>query len=346
MIQVLDNATGDGWAALNVDCVSALQQAEPESIDYSIYSIPFQQLFCYTASERDFSNTRNREEFFEQYKFLLRHMYRATKPGRLHSVHAMDLPSSKQNDGFIGLKDFPGDIIRAAQEAGWIWHSKVTIKKDPIRAMQRTKALGLLWKQILKDSCMSRMGIPDYVLTFRKPGVNPDRVSHTKEEFPVTYWQKLAEPIWDENDGTELFQEYYEALARMQTWDDIDESDTLQVHLAREAEDARHLCPLQLGVIRKCLQLWSKPGDLVCSPFMGIGSEGYVALQMDRRFFGCEIKEAYFKVAVKNLRTARRQTSLFSLLEKQENEKYVASQERAGKAYAEEINLTEDQINA
>jgi hypothetical protein len=202
----------------------------------------------------------------------------------------MIMPTSKERDGVIGLTDFPGRIIASHLAAGWVYHSDVTIWKDPVVAMQRTKALGLLWKQIKKDSCMSRMGFPDRVLTFRKPGVNPEPVSHRPDEFPVDQWQKWASPVWD----------------------DIDPSDTLQYQSAREEKDERHICPLQLEVIRRCIRLWSNPGDLVLSPFAGIGSEGFVALKEGRRFLGCELKPSYFRQASANLRAAEvMQKSLF-----------------------------------
>jgi DNA modification methylase len=203
----------------------------------------------------------------------------------------MLMPASKTKDGYIGLKDFRGELIRAFVEAGWIYHSEVVIWKDPVTAMQRTKALGLLHKQIKKDSCMSRQGIPDYLITMRKPGVNPERVEHTNETFPVQQWQRYASPVWD----------------------DINPSDTLQFRSAREERDERHICPLQLQVIRRALKMWTNPGDTVLSPFMGIGSEGFVALEEKRRFVGVELKRSYYEQACRNLDEAsiERQPSLF-----------------------------------
>ena len=214
-----------------------------------------------------------------------------TKAGRLTSFHCMNMPTLKVRDGMIGLKDFRGELIRMHIEAGWIYHSEVCIWKDPVIAMQRTKALGLLYKQIKKDSCMSRMGIPDYVVTMRKPGENIERVTHTPDDLPVSEWQKIASPIWS----------------------DINPSDTLQFRSVREHNDERHICPLQLGVIRRCLRLWSNPGDLVFSPFAGIGSEGYVALQLGRKFLGAELKESYWRQACLNLDSVKKdQPTLFS----------------------------------
>lgn len=287
---VIADDEGEGWMAYNGDCVEVLRGIPDNSLHLSVYSPPFASLYTYSASERDLGNVKDAKEFHDHYSFVIRELYRATMPGRLTSVHAMVLPTSKVRDGVIGLSDFPGQIIRAHEEAGWIYHSKVTIWKDPITAMQRTKALGLLWKQILKDSCMSRMGIPDEVMTFRKPGENPERVTHRRENFPVDLWQKWASPVWD----------------------DIDQSDTLQYMSAREHMDERHLCCLQLEVIRRIVRLWSNPGDVVLSPFMGVGSEGYIALQEGRKFVGVELKKSYFQEAVRNLVSCGKQLSVFS----------------------------------
>ncbi len=292
-MNVIDQAMGDGWAVYNGDSCEVLKGLPDNSVHYSVYSPPFASLYTYSPSDRDMGNCKDHREFWEHFAFLLPELFRVTKPGRNMSAHVMDLPTSKARDGRIGLTDFPGEFIRQAESAGFIWHSRITIWKDPVTAMQRTKALGLLWKQLLKDSCMSRQGIPDYVLTFRKPGDNSEPVSHTKTEFPVDQWQKWASPVWD----------------------DIDPSDTLQYRSAREHEDERHVAPLQLEVIRRCLTLWSNPGDVVLSPFAGIGSEGYVSLQNNRKFVGCELKRSYYEQAVRNLRGAKRQTSLLDLIE-------------------------------
>lgn len=287
-MKVLDQREGEGFAAYHADCVEVVGAMPDDSVHLSVYSPPFASLYTYSASDRDMGNVKTHEEFHEQYGYLVKQLLRVTKPGRISAVHCMVLPTSKTRDGVIGLTDFPGRIIRAHEEAGWVFHSKVTIWKDPVIAMQRTKALGLLWKQILKDSCMSRMGIPDEVLMFRKPGDNPERVTHRREDFPVDQWQKWASPVWD----------------------DIDPGDTLQYMSAREEADERHICPLQLDVTRRCIRMWSNPGDTVLSPFMGIGSEGYVALQEGRRFVGVELKKSYFEQAARNLDGAGKQLSL------------------------------------
>ncbi len=273
---------GKGWTMHLGDCIDVCKEQGAGSIDYSIYSPPFASLYTYSNSDRDMGNCKGVDDFMEHYRFLVADLLRVTLPGRLTSFHCMNLPTSKVNDGIIGIRDFRGELIRVYRDAGWIFHSEVVIWKDPVVAMQRTKALGLLHKQIKKDSCMSRQGIPDYVVTMRKPGDNPKRVNHTNESFPVEVWQQYASPIWM----------------------DINPSDTLQKKSAREHKDERHICPLQLEVIRRCLRLWSRPDDLVFSPFAGIGSEGYIAVQMGRRFLGAELKESYFKQATANLKTA------------------------------------------
>lgn len=280
-----DTKSGKDWTMHLGDCVEVLRGMPDNSLHYSVFSPPFASLYTYSASDRDLGNCKDHEEFFAHFKFVIAELCRVIMPGRLVSMHCMDLPTSKTRDGVIGLHDFRGDVIRAFEAEGFIYHSSVCIWKDPVTAMQRTKALGLLHKQIKKDSCMSRQGIPDYVVTMRKPGDNPERVTHTNESFPVDVWQRYASPIWM----------------------DINPSDTLQYRSAREAADERHICPLQLTVIRRCIELWTNPGDTVLSPFAGIGSEGFVALQLGRKFVGAELKQSYWKQACNNLATAKQQ---------------------------------------
>jgi DNA modification methylase len=282
------------WTMHLADCVDLARELPSDSIHYSVYSPPFQSLYTYSNSERDLGNSRDAGEFWEHYKFLIAESYRAMMSGRLVSIHCMNLPTSKVRDGHIGLRDFRGEIIKAFEDAGFIYHSEVCIWKDPVTAMQRTKALGLLHKQIKKDSCMSRQGVPDYLVTMRKPGDNPERVTNTNESFPVQLWQQYASPIWM----------------------DINPSDTLQYRSAREHNDERHICPLQLEVIRRAVKLWSNPGDVVWSPFAGIGSEGFVALEMGRKFLGSELKASYYGQALRNLGNALSQSAgLFALTE-------------------------------
>jgi hypothetical protein len=282
----------ENFTAILGDCVEQSRKIEPDSIDYTIFSPPFASLYTYSNSERDMGNSKNYGEFEAHFGFLVSELFRATKPGRLLSFHCMNLPISKEREGFIGIRDFRGELIRMFIAEGWIYHSEVVIWKDPVTAMQRTKALGLLYKQLRKDSCMSRQGIPDYLVTMRKPGANPDPVTKTHEGFPVDRWQNYASPVWM----------------------DINPSDTLQRESAREEDDERHICPLQLQVIERAVELWTNPHDLVLSPFMGIGSEGHVALKMERRFVGIELKRSYWEQAVRNLRNAEefgQQSKLF-----------------------------------
>jgi len=286
-----DIATGEGWTLHLGDCVEVAREMPDNSIDYSVFSPPFASLYTYSNSDRDMGNCKTTSEFYEHFRFLVKELHRVTKPGRLLSFHCMDLQTSKFRDGVIGLHDFSGELTRMFTEEGWIYHSKVTIWKDPVTAMQRTKALGLLHKTIRKDSSMSRQGIADYLVTMRKPGENPEPISHTHESFPVQKWQKYASPVWM----------------------DINPSRTLQFKSARESDDERHICPLQLDVIERAMELWSNPGDLVFSPFAGIGSEGYVSIEMGRRFVGAELKRSYFDLACRNLLEARehKETGLF-----------------------------------
>lgn len=282
----------DDYAVYNADCVDLVSSLPADSIHFSVFSPPFAQLYTYSDSLSDMGNCRNHGEFFGHFAYLIPELYRVTKPGRLVSFHCMNLPTQKYKDGVIGLVDFRGKLIAAFAEAGWIFHSEVCIWKNPVTAMQRTKALGLLYKQLCKDSTMSRQGIADYMVTMRKPGENPEPVSHewnVESDVSLPTWQKWASPIWT----------------------DINQSDTLQYRSAREQEDEKHICPLQLEVIRRALKLWSNPRDIVLSPFAGIGSEGYVALQQDRRFIGVELKGSYYEQAVANLANARRQTEMF-----------------------------------
>jgi len=267
------------YSLIKGDCVQEMRNIESDSIHYSIFSPPFASLYTYSDSPFDMGNVRDHEEFFEQFQYMADEMFRVIKPGRNISFHCMLLPKSKTRDGVIGLYDFRGDLIRCFEKSGFTFHSEVVIWKDPVTAMQRTKAIGLLWKQLKKDSCMSRQGIPDYLVTMRKDGINPDPVGHDEKDFPVSMWQNWASPVWM----------------------DINPSNTLQRESARANDDERHICPLQLEVIERGIRLWSNPGDTVLSPFMGIGSEGYVAMQTGRKFVGIELKESYFKQAEMNL---------------------------------------------
>lgn len=289
MIECLASNSGKSFIAYNGDCVSITEQMKDDSIGFSVYSPPFQNLFTYSDSELDMGNCASDEEFNGHYEFLINQILRITKPGRLTAVHCSDLPSSKWKDGVIGLKDFPGDIVRLHQNNGWIFHARICIWRDPVVEMTRTKALGLLYKQLKKDSTKSRMGMADYVLVFKKPGENADPVEQMPENFPVSQWQQWASPVWM----------------------DINQTNTLNVRMAKEAADEKHLCPLQLDLIERALTLWSNPGDVVLSPFMGIGSEGVVSLKLNRKFIGIELKDSYFRQACKYLASEESQGNLF-----------------------------------
>ena len=281
-MKVLDQVTKNKYAVYNGDSCEVVKAIPDNSIHYTIFSPPFASLYTYSNSDRDMGNSKGDDEFYNHFIYLAKELYRITMPGRLLSFHCMDLPLMKERDGVIGLKDFPSIIRQIFEDCGFIYHSKVTIWKNPVTEMQRTKALGLLHKQIRKDSAMNRQGIPDYIVTMRKPGENPERVSHTHETFPVDVWQNYASPVWM----------------------DIRQSDTLQKKSAREDKDERHICPLQLEVIQRCIELWTNPGDIVLDPFAGIGSVPYVAVTMGRRGIGVELKESYYKQARNNLEIA------------------------------------------
>ena len=312
---------GRGWAIHNSDCVEGMYAMPEASVDCAIFSPPFGDLFVYSDSERDLGNAGDGETFIAQYRFFAEALARVMKPGRIACVHCTDLPARKGRHGYIGLQDFSGDLIKAHTEAGMIYHGRTTIWKDPVVEMQRTKALGLLYKQIRKDSAMNRVGMPDYMLFFRAPGDNPDRIKHAAPgdraaalpiarkwlaemhrhglasavpsdgalaemlrhvEFDVYEWQRLASPVW-------MNIQQGNVLNRM-----------------KAENDERHVCPLQLDVIENCLRLYSKPGDVVMDPFNGIGSTGYQAVKMGRRYIGFELKVEYADTAARNMADAER----------------------------------------
>lgn len=287
-MNVLNQMVEDKYAIYNGDSCEIVKNIPDNSIHYTLFSPPFASLYTYSNSDRDMGNSKGDDEFYSHFKYLASELYRITMPGRLLSFHCMDLPMMKERDGVIGLKDFPAIIRQVFQDCGFIYHSRVTIWKNPVTEMQRTKALGLLHKQIRKDSTMCRQGIPDYIITMRKPGDNPERVSHTHESFPVDVWQNYASPVWM----------------------DIKQSNTLQKASARAEKDERHICPLQLDVIQRCIELWTNPNDIVLDPFAGIGSVLYVALKLGRRGIGFELKESYYEQAKMNLHNAAHEESL------------------------------------
>lgn len=288
-MKVLDQVVKEKYSIYQSDCVEALKGIPDNSIHYTITSPPFSNLYVYSNSDRDMGNSKNDEEFNQQFMYLVKELYRVMIPGRLVSLHCAQIPMFKQRDGDIGLKDFRGDLIRMFQKAGFIYHSEVTIWKNPVVEMQRTKALGLLHKQIKKDSAMCRQGNPDYLVTMRKPGDNPEKVTHTNESFPVDVWQNYASPVWM----------------------DIKQSNTLQKKSAKANNDERHIVPLQLEVIQRGIELWSNPNDIVLDPFGGIGSTGYMALRMGRRTLMTELKESYFNCMKTNVEIALDEGSIY-----------------------------------
>lgn len=260
------------------DCVELIKELENESIGFSVFSPPFAQLYTYSSHVEDMGNSKDYKEFFVQFNFLIHELHRVMMSGRNVAVHCMDIPIQKGKEGFIGLRDFSGMILRAFESAGFIYHSRITIWKDPVIQMQRTKALTLLHKQIKKDSTMSAVGNPDYVLVFRKDGDRTNPV--TNKNMPVDLWQKYASPVWM----------------------DIDQGDTLQGYRnGKDDKDEKHICPLQLGVIERLILLYSNEGDVVLSPFAGIGSEVYQAVKMGRIGVGFELKESYYELMAKNM---------------------------------------------
>lgn len=291
-MNVLDQVIEKSFAIYNGDSCELVKELPDNSIHYTIFSPPFASLYTYSNSDRDMGNSKGDDEFYNHFVFLAKELYRVTKPGRLLSFHCMDLPLMKERDGVIGLKDFPSIVRQIFEDCGFIYHSKVTIWKNPVTEMQRTKALGLLHKQIRKDSAMSRQGLPDYIVTMRKPGENEERIEHTHENFPVDVWQNYASPVWM----------------------DIRQSDTLQKKSARTEKDERHICPLQLEVIQRCIELWSNPNDVVLDPFCGIGSSPYVAVTMNRKGVGFELKESYYKQAKANCELAANSNKMGSIV--------------------------------
>lgn len=276
---VTDDAYGDNFHLMLGDSCERLAEIADETVDLSIYSPPFASLFTYSPSVRDLGNAANRDEFLEHYAFILAEMLRVNKPGRISCVHVQQLTSTKASHGVIGLTDFRGQVIQAHLDAGWIFHGEVTVDKDPQAQAIRTKAQALMFATKNRDSSMTRPALADYLLLFRKPGENavPIKTDVTNDE-----WIQWARPVWL----------------------DIRETNTLNVRVAREEADEKHICPLQLDFIERCVRLWSNPGELVLSPFAGIGSEGYVAVGLGRRFVGCELKPSYWRTAVANLRAA------------------------------------------
>ena len=307
-MKAVNQVITEDYAIYEGDSCELIKNIPDNSVDFGIHSPPFEGLYKFSNSDRDISNN-TREGFWKHYQYLIEEMLRITKPGRSVSVHVMQLPSSKGRDGFIGMRDFRGEVIRAYQSAGWLFSSEVCIWKDPVVAQQRTKSIRLLHKQLVKDSIISGQGLADYVVTFRKPGENVEPVAggfdlwvgegegpniekyteqmDNRNWFSIECWQKYASPVWT----------------------DINQTRTLQHRGGRDEKDEQHISPLQLDVIDRCIQLWSNPGDVIFTPFLGIGSEVYGAYELGRKGIGIELKPSYFAQCVKNLETATRKTN-------------------------------------
>lgn len=290
-MEVKNQYQSEHCAVYQGDCCELIQNIPDETIGFSIFSPPFAELYTYSDELADMGNSKDYKEFFMAFGFLVQQLYRVMQQGRNVAVHCMDLPIQKGKEGYIGLRDFSGMILRCFEDAGFIYHSRVTIWKNPVTEMQRTKALGLLHKQVKKDAAMSRVGIPDYLLVFRKEGEHDHPV---KCDISVDTWQKWASPVWM----------------------DIDYSNTLNKMPARDEKDEKHICPLQLDTIQRAVNLWSNKGDVVLTPFMGIGSEVYQSILEGRKGIGFELKESYFNEAVNNIKVAEAKVNeelLFSM---------------------------------
>ena len=298
-MNVKDQYITDQYAMYCGDTTEIIKGVPDDSIGLIVYSPPFSSLYTYSNSDRDLGNSRNDEEFFQHFDFIVSELYRILMPGRIMAVHCMNIPAMKERDGYIGIKDFRGDLIRCFQKRGFIYHSEVTIWKNPVTEMQRTKALGLLHKQIKKDSSKSRMGMPDYIVFMRKPGDNPKPITHTNESFPVSLWQNVASPAWE---------------ITPPVWNDINQSNTLN-RMFSDEESEKHIAPLQLDVIERIVNLYSNPDDTVFTPFMGIGSEVYQSVKMGRKAIGIELKDAYFEQAVKNMQSLEQEKAQMTLFD-------------------------------
>ena len=298
-MNVKDQYVTDQYAMYCGDTTEVIKGVPDDSIGLIVYSPPFSSLYTYSNSDRDLGNSRNDEEFFRHFDFIVNELYRILMPGRIMAVHCMNIPAMKERDGYIGIKDFRGDLIRCFQKRGFIYHSEVTIWKNPVTEMQRTKALGLLHKQIKKDSSKSRMGMPDYIVFMRKPGDNPKPITHTNESFPVSLWQNVASPAWE---------------ITPPVWNDINQSNTLN-RMFSDEESEKHIAPLQLDVIERIVNLYSNPDDTVFTPFMGIGSEVYQSVKMGRKAIGIELKDAYFEQAVKNMQSLEQEKAQMTLFD-------------------------------
>lgn len=322
-MNVLDKYITDRYALYNGDTTEIIKSFPDDSMGMSVFSPPFSALYTYSNSERDLGNSRNDEEFFTHFEFISKELYRILKPGRVMAVHCMQIPAMKERDGYIGIKDFRGDLIRLFQKCGFVYHSEVTIFKNPVVEMQRTKALGLLHKQIKKDSSKSRVGLPDYIIIMRKPGECEEPITHTNETYPVDEWQNVASPIWEIYPSNEWWNRKSDTkdIYPYPIWMDINQSDTLN-RMFDDPESEKHICPLQLPVIERLVKLYSNENDICFSPFLGCGSEVYQAVKMNRKGIGIELKPEYYQQAVKNLQSLdedKNQMDIFDFLNNNNN---------------------------
>lgn len=286
-MNIINETITENYALYNGDTTEIITALPDRSVGLSVFSPPFSSLYTYSNSDRDLGNSRNDEEFFTHFEFIVKELHRILMDGRIVAIHCMQIPAMKERDGYIGIKDFRGDLIRLFQKCGFIFHGEVTVWKDPVVEMQRTKALGLLHKQLKKDSSRTRMGLPDYIIFMRKDGDNAQPIEHTNDNFPVDLWQDYASPVW---------REYASPV-----WWNINQSDTLN-RMFSDEESEKHICPLQLPVIERCVKLYSNEGDTVFTPFMGIGSEVYQSVKMGRKAIGIELKSEYYQQAVMNMK--------------------------------------------
>ena len=301
-VKCVEQKVTQKWAAYLGDSCEALGGLPDRSIDFSVFSPPFADLYCYSDSDRDLGNCKGYGQFFEHFGVVIGHLARLVKHGRLVAVHCVDIPAMKERDGYIGLKDFPGDIVRAFQKAGFIYHSRIVIWKDPLIEATRTKALGLMHKQLCKDSAMSRAGLPDYLLAFRVPGENAAPIAHPNGLSRYAGSKKI------EGDGEKRSHNIWRAYASP-VWMDVRQTRVLGYRDARDERDEKHICPLQLDTIERAVVLWSNPGEVVLTPFMGVGSEVYGAVVNGRRGIGIELKPSYFRQAVRNIELAESESA-------------------------------------
>jgi len=295
----------ENWALYQGDCVEVMQGMPANTFDFTLFSPPFSTLYVYSDSEADMGNNQDHKQFFEHFSYLIPELYRTSKVGRLCAVHCKDLPLYMNRDGAAGLYDFPGDLVRAFvtptfgdQYSKWTFHSRITIWKDPVIEMQRTKNHGLLWRNFSERGEVTRQGMADYVLVFRK-WINPHEMPDKQvQNSPTEYIGDEPPQSWDSKRDLSIqtWQKYASPV-----WFDIRQTNVLNVQSARSEDDEKHICPLQLDVIARCVDLWTNPGEVVFTPFAGIGSELYESIRLGRKAVGVELKEEYFEQACKNL---------------------------------------------